>query len=116
MSNPYLDNNNQIITGNVTLSGTNYGNVYVKSGATLTIGNGEMYMKSLTMAKGSTLNFNEDCNLKIRAKMNIGPLCNVNVEGGPSVVVYVGDTMLLMLPVVRDQSFGWIFMHRKASK
>ncbi|MCB0526791.1 MAG: T9SS type A sorting domain-containing protein, partial [Saprospiraceae bacterium] len=91
MSNPYLDNNNQIITGNVTLSGTNYGNVYVKSGATLTIGNGEMYMKSLTMAKGSTLNFNEDCNLKIRAKMNIGPLCNVNVEGGPSVVVYVGD-------------------------
>ena len=88
--NPFNDSNDETIVGTVTLSGSNYGNVTVKSGSTLNIGNGEMYMKSLTLQKGATLNFDQEGILVIKNKLNIGMMCNVNVEG-PGVVVYVGD-------------------------
>jgi hypothetical protein len=90
ISNSFNDNNNETIAGTVTLSGSNYGNVTVKSGATLNIGNGEMYMKSLSVGKGATINFNQSGILVIKQKMNIGMGCNINVDG-PGVVVYVGD-------------------------
>jgi len=90
IANPFNDTNDQVIAGTVTLSGSNYGNVTVKSGSTLNIGNGEMYMKSLTVQKGGTVNFNQSGILLIKQKMNIGMMCNINVDG-PGVVVYVGD-------------------------
>jgi hypothetical protein len=89
ISNPYNDFNNITVTGTTTLSGSNYGNVLVYPGATLNIANGEMYMKSLRVYKGATINFNQAGNLMIRRKMNIDNTA-VNV-GGPSVVIYVAD-------------------------
>ncbi|KAA3634299.1 MAG: T9SS C-terminal target domain-containing protein [Bacteroidetes bacterium] len=89
VANPNNDYNNLTITSNMTLSGSNYGDVVVYPGVTLTIANGEMYMRSLKVYKGSTIIFDQPGSLMIRRKMNIDN-SDVNV-GGPSVVVYVGD-------------------------
>lgn len=90
ISNPFNDTNDEMVAGTGTLTESNYGNVYVKSGATLIIDNPEMYMKSLTVQKGASVYFNEPGILVIRQKLNVGSMCNINVEG-PGVVVYVGD-------------------------
>ncbi len=92
ISNSNIDTNDETINGTVTLSGSNYGHVVVKAGATLNIGNGEMYMRSLTVGKGGTVNFNQEGVLMIRQKMSIGEMCSINVEG-PGVVVYVQDNV-----------------------
>lgn len=89
VSNPYNNFNDVTVTSNMTLSGANYGNVFVYPGATLYVDNAEMYMKSLTVYKDGTLSFNQPTNLMIRRKMNIMS-SDVNV-GGPSVVIYVSD-------------------------
>ena len=57
ISNPFNDNNDQVINGVATLTGSNYGHVTVKEGSTLNIGNGEMFMKSLSLGKGGDFKF-----------------------------------------------------------
>ncbi len=90
--NENYNNGMEVINGTVTLTGDDYGHVVVKANATLNIGNAEMNMRSLTLGKGATLNFNQETNLRIKQDLEMAALCEVNIEG-PFAVMYVGGTV-----------------------
>ncbi|KAA3633075.1 MAG: HYR domain-containing protein, partial [Bacteroidetes bacterium] len=91
-SNPFNNFNNVNVAGNstMTLSGTNYGNVYVGFGATLIIDNADIHLRSLTTAKDATIIFNQPTEMKIRRKMYIGETNTVNPDGH-TIVIFVSD-------------------------
>jgi hypothetical protein len=92
MSNPFNSFNNVSVPANstVTLSGNNYGYVFVGNGATLIIDVPQVYMRNLQTGAGATIIFNQPTEIMIRRKMNIGQSNVINPDGYTSVI-YVSD-------------------------
>ena len=92
LSNPYYDNNNVTVAPNttMTLSGSHYGNIIIKHGATVNIANNNIYVKYLRTENNVTINFLQPTNMRIKKKMNIGEMNVINSAFYKSVI-YVSD-------------------------
>ena len=92
LTNSFVDYSTLVVASGTTetLSGSNYGNIYVMQGATVIFDNPEVYIRSIQTKGDVTISFTQPTTLLLRNSMHLARGNMVNV-GGPGVVVYVGD-------------------------
>ena len=92
LSNPHNSNNDETVNNGATvvLSGSIYGKIKVKKDAHVTFTQKDIYMESLDIDDGSTVNFTGCAFVRIEKKLMIDNDVTIN-DDGAQVHFYVGD-------------------------